>query len=88
MFESGFAQSICQLTFILQNINSYQLKNRLFNQRNLQNLKFRTFLLQNKSEPLMLSCILCISKKEMFQKDNVLDILHELTYFNPHSFMK
>ena len=54
MFESGFAQSICQLTFILQNINSYQLKNRLFNQMNLQNLKFRTFLLPTKENPYLL----------------------------------
>lgn len=76
MFGYSIAHSIFQVTSILQHVNSHQLKKRLTGQMNLENRQFRTFLLQDLSEPLIHSCTLCFPKKEMLQKDNVLDTSH------------
>lgn len=76
MFGYSIAHSIFQVTSILQHVNSHQLKKRLTGQMNLENQQFRTFLLQDLSEPLIHSCTLCFPKKEMLQKDNVLDTSH------------
>lgn len=53
MFGYSIAQSIFQVTSILQHVTSHQLKKRLTGQMNLENQQFRTFLLQDLSEPLI-----------------------------------